>query len=155
MNVITIYPTTRLSIPNLHPMNIHILRFAWIVSVLLMENVTVHILVSSLWMRLMFLLMMGLIYAIRNLLILQRLKLVGFLYTLTSLYTYFIPYIRLVSFYKTFTTKGTCVPINDSFRLVSKPFFCFNLNSFIILNLSYFNYFCILNAYATYILSLT
>ena len=48
---------------------------------------------------------------------LQRLKLVGFLYTITFQYT---RHIRLMTFYKTFTTKDTTVSINDSMRLVSK-----------------------------------
>ena len=51
---------------------------------------------------------------------LQRLKHVGFLYTFTSKYTR--KHIRLMKFYKTFTTKDTSVSISDSIRLVSKPF---------------------------------
>ena len=51
---------------------------------------------------------------------LQRLKHIGFLYTFTSKYTR--KHIRLMNFYKTFTTKDTIVSINDSIRLVSKPF---------------------------------
>ena len=50
---------------------------------------------------------------------LQRLKHVGFLHTFT--YKYTRKHIRLMSFYKTFTTKDTIVSINDSIRLVSKP----------------------------------
>ena len=56
-------------------------------------------------------------------LILQRLKRVGFLYIFTSKYTR--KHIRLMSFYKTFTTKDTIASINDSIRLVSKPFIYF------------------------------
>ena len=55
---------------------------------------------------------------------LQRLKHVGFLYTFTSKYTR--KHIRLMSFYKTFTTKDTIVSINDSIRLVSKPIYIFS-----------------------------
>lgn len=51
---------------------------------------------------------------------LQRLKHIGFLYIFTSKYTR--KHIRLMSFYKTFTTKDTIASINDSIRLVSKPF---------------------------------
>lgn len=51
---------------------------------------------------------------------LQRLNHVGFLYIFTSKYTR--KHIRLMSFYKTFTTKDTIASINDSIRLVSKPF---------------------------------
>ena len=50
---------------------------------------------------------------------LQRLKHVGFLYTFTSRYTR--KHIRLMSFYKTFTTKDAIASISDSIRLVSKP----------------------------------
>ena len=32
-------------------------------------------------------------------------------------------YMRLMSFYKTFTTKDTIASINDSIRLVSKPIY--------------------------------
>ena len=55
---------------------------------------------------------------------LQRLKHVGFLYTFTSKYTR--KHIRLINFYKTFTTKDTIVSINDSIRLVSKPIYIFS-----------------------------
>ena len=55
---------------------------------------------------------------------LQRLKHVGFLYTFTSKYTR--KHIRLMNFYKTFTTKDTIVSINDSIRLVSKPIYIFS-----------------------------
>ena len=71
------------------------------------------------------------------LLTLQRLKHVGFLYTFTSKYTR--KHIRLMKFYKTFTTKDTSVSINDSIRLVSKPFIyslfklLYYLNSFYLL----------------------
>ena len=58
------------------------------------------------------------------LLTLQRLKHVGFLYTFTSKYTR--KHIRLINFYKTFTTKDTIVSINDSIRLVSKPIYIFS-----------------------------
>ena len=51
---------------------------------------------------------------------LQRLKHVGFLYTFTSKYTR--KHIRLMNFYKTFTTKDAFASINNSMRLVSKPF---------------------------------
>ena len=56
---------------------------------------------------------------------LQRLKRVGFLYIFTSKYTR--KYVRLMSFYKTFTTKDTIASINDSIRLVSKPFIYFSV----------------------------
>ena len=56
---------------------------------------------------------------------LQRLKHVGFLYIFTSKYTR--KYMRLMSFYKTFTTKDTIASINDSIRLVSKPFIYFSV----------------------------
>ena len=59
-----------------------------------------------------------------NYLTLQRLKHVGFLYIFTSKYTQ--KYIRLMSFYKTFTTKDTSVSISDSIRLVSKPIYIFS-----------------------------
>ena len=56
---------------------------------------------------------------------LQLLKYVGFLYTFTSKYT--LKHIRLINFYKTFTTKDTIASINDSIRLVSKPFIYFSV----------------------------
>ena len=43
-----------------------------------------------------------------------------YIYIFTSKYTR--KHIRLMSFYKTFTTKDTIASINDSIRLVSKPF---------------------------------
>ena len=58
------------------------------------------------------------------LLTLQRLKHVEFLYTFTSKYTR--NHIRLINFYKTFTTKDTIVSINDSIRLMSKPIYIFS-----------------------------
>ncbi len=51
---------------------------------------------------------------------LQWLNHIGFLCTFTSKYTR--KHIRLMSFHKTFTIKDTFVSINDSIRLVSKPF---------------------------------
>lgn len=56
----------------------------------------------------------------KSFLTLQRLKHVEFLYIFTSKYAR--KHIRLMSFYKTFTTKDTIASINDSIRLVSKPF---------------------------------
>ena len=55
---------------------------------------------------------------------LQRLKHAGFLYTSSSKYTR--KHIRLMNLYKTFTIKDTFVSINDSIRLVSKPFIYFS-----------------------------
>ena len=55
---------------------------------------------------------------------LQRLKHVGFLYTFTSKYTR--KHIRLMSFYKTFTTKDAIASISDSIRFVSKPVYIFS-----------------------------
>ena len=75
---------------------------------------------------------------------LQRLKLVGFLYTFTSQYTR--KHTRLMNFYKTFTTKNTFVSLNDSIRLMSKPIyiFCFKsqyyLNFYILLIYQLLNY---------------
>ena len=66
---------------------------------------------------------------------LQRLKHVGFLYTFTSKYT--LKHIRLMKFYKTFTTKDTSVSINDSIRLVSKPFIYSLFKLLYYLNFSY------------------
>ena len=62
--------------------------------------------------------------SIEYILTLQRLKHVGFLYTFTSKHTR--KHIRLINFYKTFTTKDTNVSINDSIRLVSKPIYIFS-----------------------------
>ena len=56
---------------------------------------------------------------------LQRLKHVGFLYTFTSRYAR--KHMRLMSFYKTFTTKDTIASISDSMRLVSKPIYIYSL----------------------------
>lgn len=58
---------------------------------------------------------------------LQRLKHVGFLYKFTSKYTR--KHMRLMNFYKTFTTKDTIVSINDSIRLVSKPIYIFSFSN--------------------------
>ena len=66
---------------------------------------------------------------------LQRLKHVGFLYTFTSKYTR--KHIRLMKFYKTFTTKDTSVSISDSIRLVSKPFIYSLFKLLYYLNFSY------------------
>ena len=55
---------------------------------------------------------------------LQRLKHVGVLYTFTSRYTR--KHMRLMSFYKTFTTKDAIASISDSIRLVSKPIYTFS-----------------------------
>ena len=66
---------------------------------------------------------------------LQRLKHVGFLYTFTSKYTR--KHIRLMKFYKTFTTKNTSVSISDSIRLVSKPFIYSLFKLLYYLNFSY------------------
>ena len=66
---------------------------------------------------------------------LQRLKHVGFLYIFTSKYTR--KHIRLMSFYKTFTTKDTIASINDSIRLVSKPFIYFIFKLLYYLNFSF------------------
>ena len=52
---------------------------------------------------------------------LQRPKHVGFSYTFTSRYTR--KHIRLMSFYKTFTTKDAMASISDSIRLMSKPLY--------------------------------
>ena len=70
-----------------------------------------------------------------NSLTLQRLKHVGFLYTFTSRYTR--KHMRLMSFYKTFTTKDTIASINDSIRLVSKPFIYSLFKLLYYLNFSY------------------
>ena len=70
-----------------------------------------------------------------DVLTLQRLKHVGFLYTFTSKYT--LKHIRLMKFYKTFTTKDTSVSINDSIRLVSKPFIYSLFKLLYYLNFSY------------------
>ena len=70
---------------------------------------------------------------------LQRLKHVGFLCTFTSKYTR--KYIRLMNFYKTFTTKDTFVSINDSIRLVSKPIYMFSFK------LQYYLNFYVLSTY--------
>ena len=72
---------------------------------------------------------------VRFVLTLQRLKHVGFLYTFTSKYT--LKHIRLMKFYKTFTTKDTSVSINDSIRLVSKPFIYSLFKLLYYLNFSY------------------
>ena len=56
---------------------------------------------------------------------LQRLKHVGFLYTFTSKYTR--KHMRLMSFYKTFTTKDAIASISDSIRLVSEPIYIYSL----------------------------
>jgi len=56
---------------------------------------------------------------------LQRLKHVGFLYTFTSKYTR--KHIRLMSFYKTFTTKDAIASISDSIRLMSEPIYIFSI----------------------------
>ena len=75
---------------------------------------------------------------------LQQVNYVGFLYTFTFQYTR--KHIRLMKFYKTFTTKDTIVSINDSIRLVSKPFIYFlfkllyYLNSFYLLIFQLLNY---------------
>ena len=60
-----------------------------------------------------------------HILTLQRLKHVGFLYTFTSKYTR--KHMRLMIFYKTFTTKDTIASISDSIRLVSKPIYIYSL----------------------------
>ena len=78
---------------------------------------------------------MTFLYKYKDTLTLQRLKHVGFLYTSTSRYTR--KHIRLMNFYKTFTSKDTSVSISGSIRLVSKPFcFLFKLiyclNSFVL-----------------------
>ena len=52
---------------------------------------------------------------------LQRLKHVGFLNTITSKYTR--KHIRLIIFFKTFTTKQSIDHIDGSIRLMSKPFY--------------------------------
>ena len=66
---------------------------------------------------------------------LQRLKHVGFLYTFTFKYTQ--KHIRLINFYKTFTTKDAFASINDSIRLVSKPFIYFIFKLLYYLNFSF------------------
>lgn len=58
---------------------------------------------------------------------LQRLKHVGFLYTFTSKYTR--KHMRLMIFYKTFTTKDTIVSISNSIRLMSKPICIFSFSN--------------------------
>lgn len=79
----------------------------------------------------------------KSYLTLQRLKHVGFLYTFTSKYTR--KHIRLMNFYKTFTTKDTSVSISDSIRLVSKPFMYTLFKLLYYLNFSYLLIYLLLN----------